>query len=271
MAIVARIARFVRTVGFGTFSIGLHLMFVVVCVLFATPASDSLAAQGELYEIDMPPALGQPHGRDEGKDLGSHVPKPPKMPEPEPFEAPPPPPAPPPDTEAIPTSIPDPDAAPPPEQDAGAESFSDADIDAALANAEGGQGDDNYDPTTPVGSENVLPGFGSPDGVPGGQGTAPKKISPQYLAILSSWARARFPTHGHGLGPPPPGKRTCAHVSIQISPDRTVTGTAMSSSGQEQWDAKVRQSLPAFQGAVVPADPDGGPPPPSIALNVCWD
>lgn len=265
---MARIARFLRTLGFGTFSIGLHLVLVVVCVLVATPAADSLASDKRLFEIDMQPALGQPHGRDEGKDLGSHVPKPP--PPAEPFEAPPPPPKPPPDPEAMPTNIPDPQDPPPEPSETAA---ADPENEAAPSSEADRTGDDNenFDPTTPVGSANVLPGFGSPDGVEGGQGTAPRKISPQYLAILTSWARARFPTHGHGLGPPPDGTRPCAHVSIRISSDRSVSGTSMTSSGKEQWDAKVRQSLPAFQGSTVPADPEGGPPPPSIALNVCWD
>jgi hypothetical protein len=60
-------------------------------------------------------------------------------------------------------------------------------------------------------------------------------------------------------------------VSIQISPDRQVTGSSMSSSGQAVWDDKVRSALPAFNGATVPADPEGGPAPPSIGLSVCWD
>ncbi len=259
---MARVARFIRSFGFGILSVGLHLTLVVLCVLLATPTSDSMAADKQWIEVDMPPALGQPHGKDEGKDLGSHVPKAPKMPEPEPFEAPPP--APPPDPEAIPTTISSadaPDAGPPGEADAG-----DADLGEAGAMAEG-----EGDPTTPVGSENVAPAFGSPDGVPGGQGTGPRKISPQYMAILAAWARARFPTHGHGLGAPPEGTRPCARVSIQISPDRQVTGSSMSSSGQAVWDDKVRSALPAFNGASVPADPEGGPAPPSIGLSVCWD
>lgn len=259
---MARVARFIRTFGFGIFSIGLHLVLVVLCVLFATPPTDSMAADKQWIEVEMQPALGQPHGKDTGKDLGSHVPKPPapRMPDPEPFEAPP---LPPPDPDAIPTSSAEPvDGGPPREADGG-----DAGTESEGGASDGGE----YDPTTPVGSENVPPGFGSPDGVPGGQGTAPKKISPQYMAILAAWARARFPTHGHGLGAPPEGTRPCSRVSIQISPGRQVTGSSMASSGQEVWDAKVRSALPAFSGATVPADPEGGPPPPSIGLNVCWD
>lgn len=260
--VLARIARFIRSFGFTVLSVGLHVALVVLCVLFSTPA-DSMAADREWIEVDMPPALGQPHGKDEGKDLGSHIPKAPKMPEPEPFEAPPP--VPPPDPEAIPTTIssaqPAADGGPAAEADAGdAGSFE-----------TGAVGEGEGDPTTPVGSENVPPAFGSPDGVPGGQGTGPRKISPQYMAILAAWARARFPTHGHGLGPPPEGTRPCARVSIQIAPDRQVSGSSMTSSGQAVWDDKVRAALPAFSGASVPADPEGGPPPPSIGLNVCWD
>jgi hypothetical protein len=258
---MASVARFIRTFGFGIFSVGLHLTLVVLCVLFATPTTNSMAAE-ELIEVEMQPALGQPHGKDKGKDLGSHVPKPPppKMPEPEPFEAPPP--LPPPDPEAIPTTISSaqlPDAGAPSDPDAG---------DAGPI-GEAGTSDDGgeYDPTTPVGSENVPPGFGSPDGVPGGQGTSTKKISAQYRSILAGWARARFPT----LGGAPEGKRPCAMVTISISPGRQVTGASMSPSGNATWDQHVQGALGKFQGATVPADPEGGPAPPSIGFNFCWD
>ena len=259
---MASVAHFIRSFGFGIFSVGLHLTLVVLCVLFATPAGNSLAADKDWIEVEMQPALGQPHGKDKGKDLGSHVPKPPpKMPEPEPFEAPPP--LPPPDPDAIPTtsaSAPLPDAGVPSEPDAGDAGM----VEAGTASDDGGE----YDPTTPVGSENVPPGFGSPDGVPGGQGTSIKKISPQYRAILAGWARARFP----GIGAPrPEGPRPCAMVNIQISPGRQVTGASMSASGNAQWDQHVQGALGQFQGSTVPADPEGGPAPPSIGLNFCWD
>lgn len=255
---MASVARFIRTFGFGIFSVGLHLTLVVLCVLFATPTTDSMAADKEWIEVEMQPALGQPHGKDTGKDLGSHVPKPPpQMPEPEPFEAPPP--LPPPDPEAIPTSS----AAP---VDAGAP-VDTADGGDAGPVSEGGSDDGGeYDPTTPVGTENVPPGFGSPDGVPGGQGTSRTQISPQYRAILAGWARARFPA----LGPRPEGPRPCAMVNIQLS-GLQVSGTSMSSSGNDAWDTHVRSCLGKFQGAAVPADPEGGPSPPAIGLNVCWD
>ncbi len=257
---MASVARFIRSFGFGIFSVGLHLTMVVFCVLFATPASDSLAADKDWIEVEMQPALGQPHGKDEGKNLGSHVPKPPpKMPEPEPFEAPPP--LPPPDPDAIPTtssSAPLPDAGVPSEPDAG---------DAGTG--EGGALDDGgeYDPTTPVGSENVPPGFGSLDGVPEGQGMSRTSISPQYRAILAGWARARIPT----LGGQPEGPRPCAMVSIQISAGRQVTGASMSESGNAAWDQHIRGALGKFQGSTVPADPEGGLPPPALHLNFCWD
>jgi len=287
---MARIARLIRSFGFAVLSIGLHLTLVVLCVLLATPAADSMQAQPDWIDLDMPIALGQPHGTDDGEDMGSHVPdlatpeppapppppepEEPKMPDPETFE---PPPLPPPDPEAIPTVVrplvPPPDAPP----DAASDPRSDDQASAKRNPNDTNQGDPGVrtdgagDPTTPVGTENVAPALGSPDGVPGGKGTAPRKASPQYLGILTAWARARFPSHGHGLGAPPEGSRPCARVVIQVSHDRQVTGSSMTSSGQAVWDDKVRAGMQAFAGASVPADPEGGPPPPSIALSVCWD
>lgn len=256
---LAGIARLIRTFGFGLFSVGLHLTVVVLCILFAAPTHHLMAADKDWIDVEMQPALGLPHGKDDGKKLGSHVPKPkapaPKEAEPEPFSAP----LPPPDPEAIPTtSAPLPEAGPPPEADAG---------DAGPPSEAGVRAEEGeYDPTTPVGSENVAPAFGSENGVEGGQGTAKRGISPQYKAILAGWARARFPA----LGVRPEGPRYCASVRIQLS-GQQVSGTSMSSSGNDAWDTHVRASLGKFQGATVPADPDGGPAPPSIGLNVCWD
>ena len=265
---MARVARFLRTFGFGIFSVGVHLILVVLCVLFATPSSISHAADNELIEVEMQPALGQPHGKDEGKDLGSHVPKaaPPELPEPEPFEAPPP--LPPPDPEAMPTTI---NSADVPPVDAGAAPAEDAGDAGPLGDA-GVAGDaGEYDPTTPIGSANVPPGFGSPDGVPGGQGTGPRKFSPQYLGLLTSWARARILPRGSGLGPAPEGKRPCAVVRIQIAESRQVTSSTTAGSGHAEFDQKVQSDAASLQGATVPADPEGGPPPPALRVNVCWD
>jgi hypothetical protein len=236
---------------------------VVLCVLFATPANDSFAADKNLIDVEIQPAIGQPHGRDEGKGLGSHVPKAPApLPEPEPFV---PPLLAPPDPEAVPTTTdpeePLPDAAAAESVDAG---------DAGVLEAASSSGDE-ADLTTPPGSENVPPAFGSPDGVDGGQGTGPRKISAQYLGILTSWARARILPRGHGLGPPPGGTRPCARVRIQIAPSLQVTGASLGSSGHAEFDQKVQGDLGNVTGASVPPDPEGGPPPPSLTVNVCWD
>ena len=286
---MARIARLIRSLGFGTLSVGLHLALVVMCLLLAAPATNLLAADRDWIEIDMPPALGQPHGQDDGKDLGSHVPEPdhpdpqdfeepklrsaplvppeppeppePKMPDPEPFE---PPSLPPPEPDAIPTAIPSvqplTDAGVPLQRDVG-----------GLEPVDAGAGAPGVvDPTTPVGSENVPPALGSPDGVPGGKGAGARAVSPQYLGILRAWANARFPSQGHGLGPAPEGPKPCALVTIQLSPGRQVTGSSMSSSGQAVWDDWVRGRMRAFDGATAPADPEGGPAPQAIPVSVCW-
>jgi len=108
--------------------------------------------------------------------------------------------------------------------------------------------------------------------VPGGQGTGPRKASPQYQAILAAWARARFPALAHGLGSPPEGTRYCAQANIQVGSDRQVTGSSVvSSTGLAACDDYVRASMQAYTGATVPADPEGGPPPSSIPIRVCCD
>ncbi len=250
MSTQASAASLVRNVGFGFFSVAVHLCMVVVAVLIAAPAVRAYQENRELIDVDLQPALGQPHGKDEGKGLGSHVeiPRAPELKAPD--RAPP---TPPPDPDAIPTTT-----------AAASSSAPTFDADAG-APEEAGTTDNggNADPTTPVGSENVAPAFGSPDGVEGGQGTAPKKMSPQYKSILAGWFGARFNLHGVDL--PEDGPRLSVNVVVNISPDRQVMGwSLMGSSGNTDFDDAVKRSMAAIQasGATLPAPPDDSGVPP---------
>lgn len=316
---MARTVRLIRLFGFGAFSVGVHLAVGAWCGLLAASESGTMTPRPDWIEVDMESALGQPHGDENGKELGSHVPDPAPIeqfipPEPVPALDPPNPPDPPdpteptdpvdppdpvdqtepvdppdppdpdePDPEGIvPPDVPEPEVEPPADPPAPPNAPAPAASRKTKPNPDTAKGDtgdskptdstaSGGDPTTPVGTENVPPAVGSPDGVVGGKGTGPRRASPQYIAILTAWARARFPTHGHGLGPPPDGTRPCARVSVRVSPDRAVAGTSMGSSGQGAWDDKVRAGMQALNGATVPADPDGGPVPPSISISVCWE
>ncbi len=260
MSSQARAAGLVRNVGFGFFSIAVHLSMVVVAVLIAAPAVRAYKQNRELIDIDIQPALGQPHGRDEGKGLGSHV-EIPRAPE---LKAPDRPhPAPPPDPDAIPTTAASASAAPsasapvPESGDAGPPQ-------------EGGAGENagNADLTTPVGSENVPPAFGSPDGVEGGQGTAPPKarMTPQYAGILAGWFGARFNVRGADIPTEDLPKLKVA-VRVNISPDRQVTSwSLLGSSGNAAFDDAVKRTMSSIQGggSTLPAPPDGGDAPPAF-------
>lgn len=257
MSTQARAANVVRNVGFGFFSIAVHLCMVVVAVLIASPVVRAYKEQRELIDVDIQPALGQPHGKDDGKGLGSHV-EIPRAPE---LKAPDrPPPAPPPDPEAIPTAAASASAA---------SSAAAMDADAGPP-VEAGAGDNTgtADLTTPVGSENVAPAFGSPDGVEGGQGTAPPKakMTPQYAGILAGWFGARFNVRGADIPADELPKLRVA-VRISLSADRQVTGWSLAgSSGNAAFDDAVKRTMSSIQGggATLPPPPDGGDAPPAF-------
>lgn len=260
---LVRAAHLVRNFGFGFFSIAVHLCMVIVAVLIAAPTVRAYDQQ-RLIDVDLQPALGQPHGKDDGKSLGSHM----EIPRAHDFKAPErtPPPAPASDPNAIPTTTASASAAPSPSAAPPA-----AEADAGVPTEAGATDLASGDPATPAGSANVAPAFGSPDGVEGGQGTAPPKakMTPQYAGILAGWFGARFNVRGLSIPPDELGKLSVS-VRVSLSQDRHVTAWSLGgSSGNTEFDDAVKQAMTSIQGggATLPPPPDGGDPPPAFTTR----
>lgn len=245
-----------RTFAFGVVSLALHAAFIGAVVL-GGHASSSFAADRDLIDVSMEPALGSPQGTLEGKGLGSHI-ESSHAPHAHPAAVRPAAAKPVPVDPAAPA---DPAAPPPAAASASAAPAASSEQPAAAPG----------DSATPVGSANVAPGLGRPDGSETGSGMdAPKpRMTPQYAGQLAGWFGARFNVRGLGLDPEELKKLSIA-VSISISPDRHVTGFSLrGTSGNAAYDDEVRRTIAGIQGSGValPEPVDGSTPPANFTVR----
>lgn len=248
---------------FAIMSAAAHL--ALLGVVFLGGSAPAHSPDDDLVDVSIEPALGQPHGAMDGKGLGSHIES---FVPPEHRAAP---------RQAAPTPPPtDPDGPPVPIASASAASSAEPassappapDSSAAAAAAPGASAGD---PSTPVGSANVAPGIGSPDGSENGTGVAPPKpkMTSVYAGVLAGWFGSRFNVRGLGLSPEEL-KKLSVRVSISISPDRRVTGFSLAgTSGHAGYDEEVRRTVASIQasGVSLPEPPDGSTPPENFTVR----
>jgi len=245
---------------FGALALGLHVALVGAVVL-GGKSTESYAADRDLIDVSVEPALGVPQGSLEGRGLGSHV------------EA----------TAPSPRQVSHRSAASKPSHtdlDGPASQPSGPAVPAASTQpASEPRGPDSAqpaavpsgDPATPAGSANAAPAVGRPDGTENGAGTqAPKpRMTPGYAGQLAGWFGSRFNVRGLGLDPEEL-KKLSVGVSISVSPDRHITGFSLrGSSGNAAYDDEVRRTVAGIQasGVPLPEPSDGSTPPATFSVR----
>ncbi|NUP13284.1 MAG: hypothetical protein HOW73_45170 [Polyangiaceae bacterium] len=86
----------------------------------------------------------------------------------------------------------------------------------------------------------------------------PSHIANAYAGKLSAFLRAGFAVSGLGL-PPEEMKKLRAGGSVTISPDGTITGFSLGSSGNPAFDAAAKAHLQSKVGKQVPPPPEDYP------------
>ncbi len=256
------ILRIVRPGGFALGSVAIHAAIAWSFFVVAQPSNRRFLGQTELIDVTVEPALGQAHGKKDGRGLGSRVPASLVEHRPQPPLNRPPPPT---RAAAFQPQAPDPGIpvdkhSPWPTRPEGS----------VHPQAPGPMAAGPVpDPGTPVGTANVAPALGSPDGTLNGTGLGPPKprMSPQYKGMLAGWFSARFVVRGLGM-PFEELRKLRTTTTVNVSPDRRVTSFTVGASGNGAFDEQVRRTLSEIQasGVALPPPTDDSVLPPSFPI-----
>lgn len=105
-----------------------------------------------------------------------------------------------------------------------------------------------------------VPVVGHQDGARDGTETDPLKARAVdlYRARIVAWFSGRFRVTGSGLSPEELVKHRVS-ATVEIGPDRAVTGFSISASGSGVFDAAARAALEGAKGHALPPPPDNYP------------